>query len=791
MIETVWATERQVDYARDVQPLLHSRCRNCHNQNLSQKGLSLETRAGMLVGGESGPAMVPESSAESLIIQHAIGLRKPRMPLDGAPLSEKEIGLLREWIDQGAPGASSQAASESPASIEPRRPDLPDDPSGQLANPIDHWVQSYLKQQGIPFPEPVADSVFVRRAYLDLWGLLPSPQESGTFVEATDSNKRDLLIDLLLGEDTKYAEHWMSYWNDLLRNDEGVRYHGGRESISDWLLGALEANLSYDRFVSKLLNPSGEDDPKGFLIGVNWRGTTSASQKPVMQAAQNSALVFSGVNLKCASCHDSFVDRWKLADGFGLASMFSEEPLEMVRCDVALGQQASPKFLFPELAGIPTGLPLAERQRIAASLFTSPENGRFPRTLVNRIWTRLLGRPLVEDIDDPGAKPWSRDLLDWLASDFVDHGYDVRKLLRRIMTSRTYQLPSIDYSGDGNQGPQFKGPALRRLTSEQFLDGISSVTGYWRVLGSDEAGPGSYRRDWRFASTSLTRALGRPVRDQVVIQRNHESTTLQALELVNGREINGLIRRGAKRLLYQSSPPPANRIDSGIVRWGEEALDIDVTGAEPLRLLAVDIDSYDPERVAIAWAEPRLVGPNGTTRLTQIRTESPVETKPVRFLDRHVERTKGDDGEEKVEVELTPLPHEYGLMTGLPSEIIYDLRGGRYERFQAWVGVDEGSHESEISPKVRFFVFTQEPDREHLAGVSGAAPVVIQEVPTSWEALSRYLYRYALGRSPAVAELEVAKVLLLDSKTEGEIEVEGLEDLLWSIFVSPEFQYIQ
>ncbi len=745
----------------------------------------------MLEGGESGPAIVPGSSAKSLIIQHATGLRKPRMPLDGDPLTDREIGLLRTWIDQGAEGTSSQPTSLSPFSIKPRRPDLPDDPSGRLGHPIDRWVQVYLKQQGIPFPEPVGDSVFVRRAYLDLWGLLPTPVESRTLIEDSDSNKRDLLIDLLLRENKKYAEHWMSYWNDLLRNDEGVRYHGGRESISDWLLGALESNLPYDRFVSKLLNPSGEDDPKGFLIGVNWRGTTSASQKPAMQAAQNSAQVFSGVNLKCASCHDSFVDRWKLADSFGLASMFSEEPLEMVRCDVALGQQATPKFLFPELGGIPSGLPLAERQEIVAGFFTAPENGRFSRTLVNRMWTRLIGKPLVEDIDDPETEPWSRDLLDWLAADFVDQGYDVRKLLRRIMTSRTYQLPSTDYSSDGKQGPQFKGPALRRLTSEQFLDGISSVTGYWRVLGSDQAGPGSYGRDWHFGSTSLTRALGRPVRDQVVIERNHESTTLQALELVNGQEINGLIRRGVKRLLQQSDPPPANRFDSGVVRWGEVALDIDISGADQLRLLTVDVDSYTPGRVAVAWAEPRLMGPNGTTRLTQLATDSQVETKPVQFLDRHVERTKGNDGEEKVDIELTPLPHEYGLMTALPSEIIFDLRGAAYERFQAWVGVDEGSHDSEISPKVRFFVFIEEPDREHLVGVSGQAPVVAPAPPTDWEGLNEYLYWYALGRSPTAAELEVARLLLLDSRTEDQIDPEGLEDLLWSIFVSPEFQYLQ
>src|SRR5574337_580639 len=115
------------------------------------------------------------------------------------------------------------------------------------------------------------------------------------------------------------------------------------ESITTWLLQALETNLPYDQFVGKLLNPVQPGDPKGFLIGVNWRGDVSASQIPPMQAAQNSAQVFLGVNLKCNSCHDSFISRWKLKDAYGLASYFAVLPLPIYRCDVPTRQVSQPR----------------------------------------------------------------------------------------------------------------------------------------------------------------------------------------------------------------------------------------------------------------------------------------------------------------------------------------------------------------------------------------------------------------------------------------------------------------
>src|SRR5207248_1364364 len=169
-------------------------------------------------------------------------------------------------------------------------------------------------------------------------------------------------------------EHWTSYWNDLLRNDEGVTYYSetaGRKSITDWLLAALENNTSFKQWVLKLLNPVGPTDPDGFLIGVNWRGTVSASQSPALQAAQNTAQIFLGINLKCNSCHDSFISKWKLKDAYSLAGYFSaEEQLRLYRCDVAQEQFATAGFLYPELNRPLRANSAADPRATAAALFT-------------------------------------------------------------------------------------------------------------------------------------------------------------------------------------------------------------------------------------------------------------------------------------------------------------------------------------------------------------------------------------------------------------------------------------
>ncbi len=188
------------------------------------------------------------------------------------------------------------------------------------------------------------------------------------FLNSNDPDKRTNLVASLLDQPDRYAENWITWWNDLLRNDEGVTYYSEtatRKSITTWLLDALQTNKPYDQMIHELMNPTTPKDPDGFLIGVNWRGTLSASQTPAMQASQNTAQIFLGINFKCNSCHDSFISKWKLKDSYALAAYFSaEDKLPLYRCDVLQeGQFATPAYMYPELDHpLPSSIPVSKRR---------------------------------------------------------------------------------------------------------------------------------------------------------------------------------------------------------------------------------------------------------------------------------------------------------------------------------------------------------------------------------------------------------------------------------------------
>lgn len=653
--------------------------------------------------------------------------------------------------------------------LAPRRPAVP---AGTAANPVDLFMQRYFQQHDVAPAVAVSDAVFARRAYLDLWGLLPGPEQYSAFAADTRPDKRQRLVRELLAGRRKYAEHWVSFWNDLLRNDEGVIYHGLRESISNWLFPAIEQNMPYDRMVKALLHPVEARDPRGFLIGVNWRGTVSASQIPAMQAAQNTAQIFLGVNLKCNSCHDSFISKWKLADAYGLASYFSEEPLEVFRCDKLTGAKASLKFLYPELGAGTADAPLADREEMAAELFTSAENGRFARTFVNRVWDRLFGRGIVPSVDDMDAKPFDADVLDWLASDFADHHYDIQFLLERIMTSAAYQLPSVAKPERASSDYVFRGPYPRRLTAEEFADAVAAITGEWKILNSPRPEPGRFSREWRFKSSPLTRALGRPIRDQVYTERNSEATMLQSLEVMNGATFATTLHRGAKRMLGELPEPAENIFDSGVSGPGAvdtTFVDIDITGAKRLVLLLEDVDTYDPSRMLAGWANAELVARDGSvTPLAQFAAGK-LEKKALLFRNQK-----------------EPLD---GFAMAAGSRAVFDIAGKGFVRFRGTAGIDMSSYRSDVLAKVRFFIFDEEPDMHQLVHVAGDPPVKFAAWRYPADQFATHLFQYALLRDPLPKERETA-VRMLAGKG-GRLSSDGLEDLLWSIFLLPEFQYVR
>ncbi|MCX6622360.1 MAG: DUF1549 domain-containing protein, partial [Acidobacteria bacterium] len=644
--------------------------------------------------------------------------------------------------------------------------------------PLDRWIAACLANRGASEPGPVSDARFARRIYLDLWGLLPTPEQLHSFLDDRAPGKRQSLIAALLADDRRYADHWVSFWNDLLRNDEGVIYHGDRKTISDWLTAALEKNLPYDRVVRELLDP-GEKGPAGFLIGVNWRGDISASQTPAMQAAQNSAQIFLGINLKCNSCHDSFISRWKLKDAYGLASYFSEEPrLELFRCDTKTGQFAGPGFLYPELNLAPRSPSLADRHAAAAAMFTDPRNGRLARTLVNRIWQRMMGRALVEPVDDMDAEPWSPGILDWLSADFAAHGYNLRHLIATIAASRAYQMPAIPDSRAAARQYAFRGPEVRRLSAEQFVDALGAITGEWRVLFPRNQKSGVYEREWRLASTPLSRALGRPIRDQVITERNQQPTTLQFLELLNGETITRWLERASARMLDRLPPAPASAFDSGSFRGAKLSqampVDIDVSGATKLWLLVVDEDSYSPDRVLPVWAGITLVSPGGTVRLDDLK---PVLADGLRAGSTPVEFKTGPAAASAVRVR-----------SG--SRLVYDLTGRGFTRLQGSVGVEKQCLESDISAATRFFIYSREPDLERLIPVGSGAPSPPPPGNFTVDRLIDRVYWNALSRAPSVQERQFARQVLSDPGDPARPSVNGLADLLWAITMLPEFQLI-
>jgi hypothetical protein len=479
------AAAKAVSFKSDIQPLLETSCLQCHGKGKNKGGFSVETRESLLKGGDSGPAVVVGKSGESLLIRlvSAPAGSDEAMPKKGSRLTPQQIGMLRNWIDDGLAWDQGVTFAKAPAAnLQPRAVVLPRAEDG---HPLDLLLAHYFTKNRIAAPELVDDRLFARRAWLDAIGLLPPPAELEAFLKDQSPDKRQRLVKRLLADNRGYAEHWLTFWNDLLRNDyKGTGFiDGGRKQITGWLYAALLANRPYDQFVRELTSPAG--DSEGFVKGIVWRGSVPAAMSPPMQAAQNVSQVFLGVNLKCAGCHDSFVSDWTLADAYGLAAIFSDQSLEMVHCDRPTGKIAAARFLYPQIGEIDAKLSRPERLARFSQLLTSQSNGRLSRNVVNRLWARLIGRGLVEPLDDMEKPAWSSDLLDWLAEDLASHKYDLRRTLEVIMTSRAYQLPVVEPSPISDKVAfLFKGPLARRLSAEQFADAISTLTEDWAKFPS-------------------------------------------------------------------------------------------------------------------------------------------------------------------------------------------------------------------------------------------------------------------------------------------------------------------
>lgn len=558
----------EVDFAHEIVPILRKNCIECHGGEKSKGGFSMNDRDMVLNAGVVDIKRPEKSWLIELMRSEHDDERMPPPETREDPLPEEEIKLIERWIGEGLPWEPGFTFAEDrfEAPLKPRKPELPQ--GADNANPIDLLVDAWMAENEVGRPEPLDDASFLRRVSLDLIGLPPTPEELAAFLADESPDKRAKAITALLARDVDYADHWLTFWNDLLRNAyDGTGFiTGGRKRITGWLYRSLYTNLPYDEFVRQLVAPSKEAE--GFIEGIQWRGEVNASQTKAIQFSQNVSQVFLGINMKCASCHDSFTDQWKLKDAYSLAAVYSNEPLELHRCDKPTGETALAAWIYPELGEIDPKAPRHERLSQLAGLITHPENGRTSRTIVNRLWQRLMGQGIVESVDMLDVEPWNADLLDYLATYLVEKDHDLKAVLELIVSSRIYQSRSV-IAEEGEKG--FGGPVMKRLTAEQFVDSVRQVTGSWPAApGAKKKGPrtlqevakarGLQQWDGRPVRAALTgldpfqSALGRPNRDQVVSMRPDLLSTLEAIHLANGREFASMLREGAIALLAAGKP---------------------------------------------------------------------------------------------------------------------------------------------------------------------------------------------------------------------------------------------
>jgi uncharacterized membrane protein/mono/diheme cytochrome c family protein len=545
-----------------VRAIFAHNCYKCHGDEKVKGDLRLDSKDFVFKGGENGEVIVPGKPEESELFRR-ISLpsnHEDVMPSKGKKLTANDLAIIEFWIKKGAPwpDGSDKDGVFKVAELAPRNPVLPS-ASGIYTNPVDRWTNQYFVENKITWPKLVDDRTFLRRLYMDVIGLLPNKQETDEFKKDKRPDKRAIWSKKLLDREDDYALHWLTFWNDALRNDyTGTGYiTNGRYAITDWLYQSIKSNKSYDLFVKELVNP--DENSKGFIEGIKWRGVVNSSQRTEMQAAQNVAQVFLGLNLKCASCHNSFISDWKLEDAYAFANIFADTTLEINRCDKPTGKFTDARMLWKELGSIDNNASVPVKRSQLANNMVKPQNGRLYRTLVNRIWAQIMGRGFIEPVDLMDNDPWSEDMLDWMAFNFQQNNSNIKDLIYLITSSKTYQLPSAGFKDPNeivSQEYKFSGRLRKRMSAEQFADAGSALFGplfpdsmvrYKPVIKNlKDQNIQLFARASQVVNNPFLTALGRPNRETVSTSRESQANLLQALELTNGERFNSTLKKGAE-----------------------------------------------------------------------------------------------------------------------------------------------------------------------------------------------------------------------------------------------------
>ena len=420
-------------------------------------------------------------------------------------------------------------------------------------NEIDKLVHAQLQKLGLAPSGPCTDSEFLRRASLDVTGVLPTPDEVRAFGQDTNPDKRNELINRLLASPA-YADYWAVKWGDLIRPNP---FRVGVKPVyllDLWLRESFRQNKPYDQFMREIVTAQGSTHKFGPVAVFRDR------REPI-DATTLISQIFLGVRLECAKCHHHPNEKWSQSDYYQFAAYFAQTKRKGQGISAPISGEAefiyyapggevrhpvSGELMKPKPPDGPLATLVAERDpRVAlADWMARPDNPFFARAAVNRVWANFLGRGIVDPVDDFRASnpPTNEPLLDWLAKDFVAHGYDLKQLMRTIMRSRVYQLSSLPNEHNLGDTRNFSRSYRRRLSAEVLLDAVSDVTGVPETFPGLPPGARAVETWNHRLDSDFMDAFGRPnASADCPCERDVKGSVVQALHLMNSNNLQAKI----------------------------------------------------------------------------------------------------------------------------------------------------------------------------------------------------------------------------------------------------------
>ncbi len=426
--------------------------------------------------------------------------------------------------------------------IVPRPQTIAQYPRFPAKNFIDEHVVNKLKKLNITPSELCDDETFVRRAYLDVIGTLPTAEEARRFLKDQRPDKRERLVDKLL-ERPEYADYWALKWADLLRVDRQVLGHKKAYGFYRWIRESHAKNKPFDQFARELLTAEGpleEVGPASFY---------KVASKPG-DAASSLSQVLLGVRIACAECHHHPFDRWSQTDYFGMTAFFTQVGMRASSRGESVQAAGEPMTTHPRSGAaiwphalattMPEKSPSGDRRVVLAQWMTAPDNPFFARNLANRMWAHFLGRGLVEPIDDvrDTNPPSNPELLDALAKHVIETKFDAKQLIRTITKSRTYQLSSKPNATNDKDEINYSRSYFRRIDAEVMLDMVSQTLGVPEKFGGAAPGTRAIQLWDSKVNHYFLKLYGRPQRVTACeCERITEPSVAQVLHLLNSPEI--------------------------------------------------------------------------------------------------------------------------------------------------------------------------------------------------------------------------------------------------------------